>query len=162
MSSTPPSQPVNAFRVSFSSRLGFILAAAGSAVGLGNIWSFPTQAAQTGGGAFVLMYLVLSLILAYPVLVAELVIGRYGQGNPVTALERIPSNPKWKKVTRVSAVIAVLFVCLIFAFYSIVGGWLLALPSALSWSLLGCLLGRGWLTEFSCSEICCWQWFLSG
>ncbi|MEC7644172.1 MAG: sodium-dependent transporter, partial [Pseudomonadota bacterium] len=60
----------------FASRLGFILAAAGSAVGVGNIWGFPTQAASNGGGAFLLVYLVMILLLAYPMLVAEITIGR--------------------------------------------------------------------------------------
>ena len=121
---TMTQSPVS-LRISFSSRMGFVLAAAGSAVGLGNIWSFPTQAAQNGGAAFVVMYLILSLILAYPVLIAELVIGRHGQSNPVSALERLPLNTRWRPLTRITGMIAILFVCLIFSFYSIVGGWLL-------------------------------------
>ena len=70
----------------FSSRLGFIMAAAGSAVGVGNIWAFPTQAATHGGGAFLLVYLVLIFILGIPMLMAELMIGRHGQTNPADAL----------------------------------------------------------------------------
>ena len=62
-------------RGEFSSRLGFILAAAGSAVGLGNIWGFPTQVAGNGGAAFVLVYVILAFALAYPELMAELIIG---------------------------------------------------------------------------------------
>ena len=62
-------------RGQFSSRFGFITAATGSAVGLGNIWGFPTQTASHGGGAFVLVYLVLAFLLAYPALMAELIIG---------------------------------------------------------------------------------------
>ena len=62
-------------RGQFSSRLAFILAASGSAVGLGNIWGFPTSAAENGGGAFLLMYLILAFALAYPALMAELIIG---------------------------------------------------------------------------------------
>jgi NSS family neurotransmitter:Na+ symporter len=76
-------------RGEFSSRLGFILAAAGSAVGLGNIWGFPTQAASNGGAAFLLVYLVLAFCLAYPVLMAELVIGRHAKANAVAALRGI-------------------------------------------------------------------------
>ena len=68
-------------RVQFSSRIGFVLAAAGSAVGLGNIWGFPTQAADNGGAAFLLVYLFLVFLLGYPILCAELLIGRYGQSN---------------------------------------------------------------------------------
>ncbi|MDC1019652.1 sodium-dependent transporter, partial [Pseudomonadales bacterium] len=70
-------------RGEFSSRLGFILAAAGSAVGLGNIWGFPTQVAGNGGAAFVLVYVILAFALAYPVLMAELIIGRATRSNMV-------------------------------------------------------------------------------
>ncbi|MEQ9465365.1 MAG: sodium-dependent transporter, partial [Haliea sp.] len=72
-------------RGEFSSRFGFIMAAAGSAVGLGNIWGFPTQAASNGGAAFLLVYLVLAFTLAYPVLMAELIIGRHAHANAVSA-----------------------------------------------------------------------------
>ena len=66
-------------RGQFSSRLAFILAASGSAVGLGNIWGFPTNAAENGGAAFVLMYMILAFLLAYPAMMAELIIGRHTQ-----------------------------------------------------------------------------------
>jgi NSS family neurotransmitter:Na+ symporter len=79
-------------RGEFSSRFGFILAAAGSAVGLGNIWGFPNQVAQNGGAAFVLVYLVLAFVLAYPVLMAELVIGRATRSNMVDALGKISGS----------------------------------------------------------------------
>ena len=62
-------------RGEFSSPLGFIMAAAGSAIGLGNIWGFPAQTAQNGGAAFVLVYLVLAFIIGYPLLMAEFIIG---------------------------------------------------------------------------------------
>ena len=145
-------QQSTSLRISFSSRMGFILAAAGSAVGLGNIWSFPTQAAQNGGAAFVLMYLGLSLVLAYPVLIAELLIGRYGQSNPITALERLPVNKSWQPVTRLTALIAVIFVCLIFSFYSIVGGWLLGFTLAPVLDAVGMSNEALWLTKFSLSR----------
>ena len=77
-------------RGEFRSRIGFIFAAAGSAVGLGNIWGFPTQAASNGGAAFVITYLVLAFILAYPALMAELLIGRHMHRNMVQALESLP------------------------------------------------------------------------
>ena len=142
-------QQPESLRVSFSSKMGFVLAAAGSAVGLGNIWSFPTQAAQNGGGAFVFMYFILSLVLAYPVLIAELVIGRYGQSNPVTALERLPVNDRWRPLTRNIGIIAILFVCLIFSFYSIVGGWLLGFTLAPVLESIGLNGVALWLSEFS-------------
>src|SRR5690625_7409395 len=75
----------NASRGSCNSRIGFILAAAGSAVGLGNIWGFPTQVADNGGAAFILIYLVCCLAVGFPVMVAEFTIGRYTGKNPVGA-----------------------------------------------------------------------------
>ena len=71
-------------RGEFSSRFGFVMAASGSAVGLGNIWGFPTQAASNGGAAFLLVYLVLAFTLAYPALMAELIIGRHAHANAVS------------------------------------------------------------------------------
>ena len=68
-------------RGEFGSRFGFVMAASGSAVGLGNIWGFPTQAASNGGAAFLLVYLFLAFVLAYPVLMAELVIGRHAHAD---------------------------------------------------------------------------------
>ena len=70
-------------RSQFTSRFGFIMAAAGSAVGLGNVWGFPTQAASNGGAVFLIVYLLMGFLLAFPMLVAELTIGRYGQSNPI-------------------------------------------------------------------------------
>lgn len=111
-----------AMRGEFSSRIGFILAAAGSAVGLGNIWGFPTQVATNGGAAFVLVYLLLAFVLAYPVLMAELIIGRSNRANMVDALTNISGN--------VSGTLTGLWGCvtvsMILAFYGIVGGWMLA------------------------------------
>lgn len=94
MSQQTTSQP----REHFGSRLGFILAAAGAAVGLGNIWGFPTQAASNGGGAFLLVYLVMILIVAFPMLVVEMAIGRHGQANPVDSMRALTSHPVGKKV----------------------------------------------------------------
>jgi hypothetical protein len=85
-------KPVSAQRGEFGSRFGFIMAAAGSAVGLGNIWGFPTQAASNGGAAFVLVYLVLAFLLAYPVLMAELTLGRHAHGNMIAALAKVSRN----------------------------------------------------------------------
>ena len=78
-------------RGEFTSRFGFLMAASGSAVGLGNIWGFPTNAASNGGAAFLFTYLILAFALAYPALMAELIIGRYARANAVTALRTISS-----------------------------------------------------------------------
>src|SRR5690554_243352 len=76
-------------RDSFHTRLGFILAAAGSAIGLGNIWGFPSQVANHGGGAFLLVYLLVVVVLAVPALYTELSLGHTAQANPVKALSEL-------------------------------------------------------------------------
>ncbi|WP_158969056.1 sodium-dependent transporter [Paraglaciecola sp. L3A3] len=109
-------------RGEFSSRIGFVLAAAGSAVGLGNIWGFPTQVASNGGAAFVFAYMVLAFMLAYPVLMAELIIGRATRANMVDALGKISGNVFGKAV----GVWGFVTVSLILSFYALVAGWMLA------------------------------------
>lgn len=113
-------------RGEFSSRFGFLMAASGSAVGLGNIWGFPTNAASNGGAAFLFTYLVLVFALAYPALMAELIIGRHARANAVTALKSISIGDK----TRMAAVgvgfVGIVTVCFILSFYAIVSGWMIA------------------------------------
>ncbi|MDN4504212.1 sodium-dependent transporter [Alteromonadaceae bacterium BrNp21-10] len=109
-------------RGEFSSRLGFVLAAAGSAVGLGNIWGFPTQVASNGGAAFVLVYVLLAFVLAYPVLMAELIIGRATQSNMVDALGKISGS----KLGRATGIWGFITVSLILSFYALVAGWMIA------------------------------------
>lgn len=133
----------------FSSRIGFILAAAGSAVGVGNIWGFPTQAASNGGGAFVLVYLVMILALAYPMLVAELTIGRMRQQNPIEALRALSTRPFWRWFGATTGVIGLLVLSLILSFYAIVSGWLLAFMFAPIAEIMGFSSAALWLTEFS-------------
>lgn len=132
-------------RGEFSSRLGFILAAAGSAVGLGNIWGFPTQVASNGGAAFVLVYIILAFLLAYPVLMAELVIGRATRSNMVDALGKI-SGSKWGRATGAWGFITV---ALILAFYAIVAGWMLSFFLATVSDMLGQEQISTWLTSSS-------------
>ena len=76
-------------RGNFSSSIGFIMAAAGSAVGLANIWSFPSLAAQNGGAAFLLIYLLITFLVGFPLLMAELTLGRYARSNPVGTYQKI-------------------------------------------------------------------------
>jgi len=113
-------------RGEFSSRFGFLMAAAGSAVGLGNIWGFPTNAASNGGAAFLFAYLVLAFALAYPALMAELIIGRYARANGVTALRTIATGPKSKLFGSVVGGLGIVTVSFILSFYAIVSGWMLA------------------------------------
>ena len=136
-------------RSRFSSRFGFIMAATGSAVGIGNIWGFPTQVADNGGAAFLLVYLLLSLLLAYPALVAELLIGRYGQANPITTLKNLPEKRIWTKAGWVLGIVAVLTVCLIFSFYSIIGGWLIGYGLSPLLDAAGLPAAAEWLHGFS-------------
>jgi len=113
-------------RGGFSSRIGFIMAAAGSAVGLGNIWGFPTQTASNGGAAFVLVYLVLAFCLAYPAFMAELLIGRYGQANAVTSMEKIARNTWQKRFGFIIGFGGIICAALILSFYGIIAGWMMS------------------------------------
>ena len=80
-------------RGSFTGSLGFVLAAAGSAVGLGNIWRFPYLAAKDGGGVFLLCYVILAVTFGFTLLTTEIAIGRKTQQSPLTAYQRL--HPKW-------------------------------------------------------------------
>ncbi len=135
-------------RQGFSSRLGFIMAAAGSAVGIGNIWGFPTQAAQNGGGAFLLVYLVMVVILAYPMLVAELTIGRLTKRNPVASLRALGQSPGWQKFGALTGILGITALSLILSFYAIISGWLVAFMIAPLFSLLGLDNIANWLMTF--------------
>ncbi len=103
----------------WSSRFAFVLAAAGSAVGLGNIWGFPTTAAQNGGGGFVLVYILCILLVGLPVMLAEMVIGRAGEKNAVGALQHLKPGTPWYLV----GVLGVITGFVILSFYSVIAGW---------------------------------------
>lgn len=133
----------------FSSRFGFIMAAAGSAVGLGNIWGFPTQTASNGGAAFVLVYLVLAFCLAYPAFMAELLIGRYGQANAVTSLQKISRNIFHKRFAFVVGFGGIVCAALILSFYGILAGWMMSFAIEPITSLLGLNEVSSWLTSQS-------------
>ena len=135
-------------RGEFSSTFTFVLAAAGSAVGLGNIWGFPTNAAENGGAAFLLMYLILAFLLAYPALMAELIIGRHTRANMVTALDSIATSQSAKKLGRLTGYAGMLTASLILSFYGIVAGWMLGSMAEPVDSTLGLDAVGAWLTEF--------------
>lgn len=136
-------------RGEFSSRIGFILAAAGSAIGLGNIWGFPTQAASNGGAAFLLVYLVLAFCLAFPALMAELIIGRHAKSNAVAALRGIASGNVTRRLGAGTGYIGIVTASLILSFYGIVGGWMIAYALAAVTDILGMPDTSAWLTNFS-------------
>ncbi|SDI90012.1 sodium-dependent transporter [Billgrantia gudaonensis] len=107
----------------WSSKMTFVLAAAGSAVGLGNIWKFPYMVGESGGAAFVLVYLVCIGLIGLPILIAEWLIGRRGQENPINAMADLAKRgghfPAWVAV----GISGVLGGFLILSFYSVIGGW---------------------------------------
>ncbi|WP_042149601.1 MULTISPECIES: sodium-dependent transporter [unclassified Pseudoalteromonas] len=140
---------MSANRGEFTSRFGFIMAAAGSAVGLGNIWGFPTQTASNGGAAFVLAYLVLAFCLAYPAFMAELVIGRYGRANAVESLRKM-SNKKWQhQFSFVIGFGGILCAALILSFYGIIAGWMMSYTIEPITTLAGLSEASTWLTSQS-------------
>lgn len=112
-------------REGWSSKTAFILAAIGSAVGLGNLWRFPTEAGENGGGAFVLVYAACILLICLPVLLAETLIGRYGQDSPTLSARKLAvdsgASPYWEAV----AGIGILTAFIVGSFYCVVGGWVL-------------------------------------
>jgi NSS family neurotransmitter:Na+ symporter len=125
------------------------MAAAGSAVGLGNIWGFPTQTASNGGAAFVLVYLVLAFCLAYPAFMAELLIGRYGQANAVTSLQKISRNIFHKRFAFVVGFGGIICAALILSFYGILAGWMMSFAIEPMTTLLGFNEASTWLTSQS-------------
>ena len=106
-------------RSSFTGSLGFVLAAAGSAVGLGNIWRFPYLAAKDGGGLFLLVYLVLAVTFGFALLITEIAIGRKTQESPLTAYKKI--NSKWGFLGVLSFVVPFI----IYPYYCVIGGWVM-------------------------------------
>jgi len=129
--------------------MGFILAAAGAAVGLGNIWGFPTQAAENGGGAFLLVYLIFIFIVAFPMLVVEMAIGRYGSANPIDSMVKLTSNARLKPIAQMIGCLGLLVPTLVLTFYSIVGGWLVCYLCATLTQALGFAHQTLWLQNFS-------------
>jgi len=140
---------MSAARGGFSSRIGFIMAAAGSAVGLGNIWGFPTQTANNGGAAFVLVYLVLAFCLAYPAFMAELLIGRYGKANAVTSMEKMSRNLWQKRFAFIVGFGGIICATLILSFYGILAGWMMSYAVEPIATILGFNEASTWLTSQS-------------
>ena len=106
-------------RGSFTGKLGFVLSAAGASVGLGNIWRFPYLAAKYGGGAFLLVYIILALTFGYTMIIAETAIGRSSQKSPVGAFKFFSDSPWAKAGGWINAIVPIL-IC---PYYSVIGGW---------------------------------------
>ena len=109
-------------RDTWGSKAGFVLAAAGSAIGLGNIWGFPTVAGQNGGAAFLLIYLAAVALIGAPVMLAELIVGRRTQRNPVGAFKALAPRSAWVFVGGLGVFTGIM----ILSFYSVIAGWTLS------------------------------------
>lgn len=110
----------------WSSRMAFVLAVTGSAVGLGNIWKFPYVVGQNGGGAFVLVYLACVAIIGMPVMMSEILMGRRGRRNPIATMALLGAEEGKSRNWRLVGAMGVLAGILILSFYSVIGGWTLS------------------------------------
>ena len=136
---------LSSHRGEFKTSIGFILATAGSAIGLGNIWQFPSQTAENGGAAFVFVYLILTFVLAYPVLMAELIIGRYSRLNILGAYQKLSPTKHFS----LAGYWAIICAGLILAFYAIIAGQMLSFVFEAFFNALGFTSYATWVTENS-------------
>ena len=107
----------------WSSRLAFILAVSGSAIGLGNIWKFPYMAGANGGGAFVLFYLACVALIGLPIMIAEILIGRRGRRNPIATMRLVGDEEGSRRTWALVGIMGVVAGILILSFYSVIAGW---------------------------------------
>ena len=117
----------------WSSRLAFVLAVTGSAVGLGNIWKFPYIAGQNGGGAFVIVYLACVILIGMPVMMSEILLGRRGRRNPVASMRLLGEEEGGSKHWQLVGAMGVLAGALILTYYGAIAGWVIAyIPKSIS------------------------------
>ena len=102
----------------FTGQIGFVMAAAGSAVGVGNLWRFPYLAAKDGGGLFIVIYLILALTFGFTLLTSDIAVGRRTGKNSINAYAAM--NPKWKFL----GIITFLVPAIIMTYYAVIGGWI--------------------------------------
>ncbi|MFT5322009.1 MAG: NSS family neurotransmitter:Na+ symporter, partial [Pseudohongiellaceae bacterium] len=113
---------MSVLRGQFSSKLGFILASAGSAVGIGNLVGFPVMASKNGGGAFLLIYFLFIAFVCFPVMLAEISMGRASQKSPVGAFHQLSEgNRKWRMIGGLGLITPFM----IGVFYTVITGWIL-------------------------------------
>jgi len=122
-------------RANFGSKLGVILATAGSAVGLGNVWRFPYMAGENGGAVFIMIYVVCVVLLGIPCMVSEFIVGRHGQANTARAFRKLAGGTPWSLI----GYMGVMTGFLITGYYAVVSGWCLQYIFA---SLIGHLQGE--------------------
>ena len=120
----------------WSSRTAFILAAAGSAVGLGNIWKFPYIAGENGGGAFVLIYIMCVLFIGIPIMLSEVYLGKRGRLNPIASIRYISERENRSKNWQIIGLIGILAGILILSYYSVIAGWTMAYASRTAFGVL--------------------------
>lgn len=130
-------------RGTWNSKLGFILAAAGSAVGLGNIWAFPTKVATEGGAAYLLIYLLCTFAIGFPVMAAEITIGRRAGKNPVGAFKAISTNKFFPLV----GIWGVICGVMILSFYTVIAGWAFGFAFEEIFYFFGWTGAADWLTD---------------
>ena len=141
-------------RSNFTGSIGFVLAAAGSAVGLGNIWRFPYLAAKDGGGVFLLCYIILALTFGFTLLTTEIAIGRKTGQSPLTAYKQLDKKFGWV------GLLAVIIPGLILPYYSVIGGWILKYLASYVTGGAHAMMSDSYFTGFITNE---WEpliWFV--
>ena len=141
-------------RSSFSGKIGFVLAAAGSAVGLGNIWRFPYLAAQYGGGIFLLIYLILAVTFGFALMCAEIALGRKTGQSAINAFGYL--NKKYKFIGLLAALVPIL----ILPYYSVIGGWVIKYLSVFAIGGVKAAAGTNYFTNFIAQPFEPIGWFL--
>lgn len=134
-------------RSKFSGKIGFVLAAAGSAVGLGNIWRFPYLAAKYGGGIFLLVYIILAVTFGFSLMVAEIALGRKTGLSPLGAFRKL--NQKYAFVGVLASVIPIIIV----PYYSVIGGWVIKYLVAYITGAHSAVAGDGYFSSFIAQPI---------
>lgn len=143
-------------RNTFTNKLGFVLASAGASVGLGNIWRFPYLAAKYGGGAFLLVYILLALTFGYTMIVSETVIGRSSHQSPIGAFRAYSQSRLMKLGGWINAIIPILIV----PYYSVIGGWVCKYCYAYLTSDLQIMAGDNFFTDFMTNGMQTEFWFI--
>ena len=138
----------------FSGSLGFILAAAGSAVGLGNIWRFPYLAAKDGGGLFLLVYIILAITFGFALLTTEIAIGRKTGKSPLTAYGAL--HKKWKWIGPLACIVPII----ILPYYSVIGGWILKYLTVYLTGNGAAAVADGYFTGFITNQVGPIVWFV--
>ncbi|MFW6131907.1 MAG: sodium-dependent transporter [Candidatus Aminicenantaceae bacterium] len=140
-------------RGSWGSKIAFIFAATGSAIGLGNIWRFPMAVGKNGGAVFVFVYILAVVLIGFTVMLAELIIGRHSQKNPVGAIKQIKSGPLWQSIGYLGLITATF----ILSYYAVAAGWAVGyLYKSITGTFKGSItsdLSKKIFTEFSSNPL---------